>query len=224
MKSWDKRVPILGSALAHLLASLKQCWILTLEILLRHSLQSANITTFPVRLHASFYKRSTTSFASSSISTIASLRSMHMLIPSRSAHNSATMLVVYPTDLAYPQTESPWKFLMIPPQLARPGFPREDPSVFNLNQFSGGGIHLAWILVKGGLIFPFKPKKANSNSLIMASEWTDLWGDPSLNITLLWFNQRLQTPKGKMIPQGMPEVEVCYDLQLIHNQLNRFEP
>ena len=139
-KSWG-RTPLLASASAHLFTSLKQCWILTLGIFLRYSLQSATITSVPLKLPASFYRWSTTSFTSSSISTTARFRLMHILIPSHKGHNSAAMLAVNPITLAYPHTQSPWEFLMIPPpQLARPRSPKEDSSEFNLNQLSPKGV------------------------------------------------------------------------------------
>ena len=95
-KSCDSKAPFLVSASTHLLATLKQCLIIILGIFFRFTLQSATIISFPFKLPPSFFKRSTTSFASNSIITVGRFNSMHIFKPSRSAHNLAAALVVIP--------------------------------------------------------------------------------------------------------------------------------
>ena len=141
-KSCENKAPLLASASAHLLASLKQCLIIVLGIFFRLSLQSATITSFPFKLPPHFFKRSTTSFASNSIITVGRFNSMHIFKPSRSAQSPATTLVVVPIARAKPPTHSPLAFRIMPPPPTRPRFPKEDPFVFSLCQFCGGGSHL----------------------------------------------------------------------------------
>ena len=59
-------------------------------------------------------------------------------MPSRRAQSFAATLVVNPIAHANPLTHSPLSFGIKPPPPARPGFPSEDPFVFNLNQLKGG--------------------------------------------------------------------------------------
>lgn len=63
---------------------------------------------------------------------------------------------------------------MIPPPLASPGLPREEPSEFNLYQLAGGLIH--YTLIADLVLFKFLlgPKKANSVALAIVSESVSL--------------------------------------------------
>ena len=141
-KSWFKRAPCLAKLSAHLLASLKQCINLTLEIFFRPSLQTATSASKLLNLLVSFLTKSITTLASNSISTAGSLRAMQSRMPSRKAHSSAATLVVMPMARAYPFTHSPFSFRISPPLPAKPGLPFDEPFEFNLNQLLGGFSYL----------------------------------------------------------------------------------
>ena len=155
------------------------------------------ITSLPFFLPSSFCSRSITSFTSNSIITLVKVKSIHRLIPSRSAHNSAATLVVYPMALAKPLTHSLWEFRIIPPPPALPRFPDDDSSVFSLNHLSRGENHRTWMIIYGCLALSFTPSKANSTALDIVSSIRDLQVELSLKITLFCLSHEHQTPNGK---------------------------
>ena len=149
-------------------------------------LQSATKTSIPLGWSSSFI-RSITNFESSSISTAGSLRVIHKRMPSRRTQSSTATLVVDPIARANPLTHSPLSFRIKPPPLARPGFPNEDPSVFNLNQLRGGWCQRTWIFDLALISFPLIPRCRNSTALattpILESFWR--WGLPK-TVLLRW--------------------------------------
>ena len=58
--------------------------------------------------------------------------------PSLTAQSSTEMLDVKPIALANPNTQFPLQSRMMPPPPTSLGFPRANPYVFSLTQFSGG--------------------------------------------------------------------------------------
>ena len=62
-------------------------------------------------------------------------------------------------------THLPLEFLIIPPPIARPRFPKEEPLALSLNQFSGGRSHLTRMLEKLRLGLPLMLRKAYSVAL-----------------------------------------------------------
>ena len=223
-KILERKTPLLARASAHIFASLKQCWILTVGIFLRAFLQLAIITSLPLFLQSSFCSRSTTSFASNSIITLVKFKSIHRLIPSHSAHSFTATLVVYPMALAKPLTHSPYEFQIIPPPPALPGFPDDDPSVFSLNHILGRENHQTWMIVYGCLTLSFTPRKGNSVALDIVSSIRGLQVEFSLNITLFCLSHKHHTPNGKREPQGMLEFYLWWEVQLIRSQSNKFVP
>lgn len=134
-----------------LLASLKQCTILTKGIFFSPSLQSATITLELFALLLLLLMRSATTFAFNSISTADRLREIHRQILTLKAHNLAATLVVTCIARAYPFTDLPKLSQMIPPP-AKLGLPTDEPPEFNLYQLRGGEpLHLdsnaAWRLL-----------------------------------------------------------------------------
>lgn len=88
-----------------------------------------------------FTTASTIDFASNSTSTANMLRLTHRLRPFLSAQSSTRKLVVIPILRANLTTYPPSSLRIKPPPLAKPGFPREEPSVFNFNQPATGLDH-----------------------------------------------------------------------------------
>ena len=105
--------------------------ILTLRIFLRPSLQSATVTSFLFGLPSSFFKRSTTSLASSFIPQLSKFKAMHILIPgselycntSSEPNSSCITTHTFSTGVSYDS-----------PSLSTPRFPKKDPSEFSFSK------------------------------------------------------------------------------------------
>ena len=104
----------------------------------------SNNFIIPVRIIPSFFRRSTTNLAFSSICAAVRFKDKHKLIPSLNTHSSAATMAVFLIALAYLVTHSPSAFLIIPPPPTRPGLRNEEPSEFNLNQPVAGWFRLTW--------------------------------------------------------------------------------
>lgn len=76
--------------------------------------------------------------ASTSTRSFSMLRFFASVRPSRRPHNSATIEYVCPIFLEQLLIQEPLASLMMPIALAPPGFPRAEPSVFNLKKPGGG--------------------------------------------------------------------------------------
>ena len=83
-------------------------------------------------------------------------------MPPRKVQSSAATLIAWPIALAYPLIHAPFASLIKATPPTPLGFPKEDPSEFSLNQLTGGGNHLTWIVDFVGASWHFAPTKTYS--------------------------------------------------------------
>ena len=110
------------------------------------------------------------------------------------------------------------EFRIIPPPPAFPELSKEDPSEFRLNQFSGGGSERTLMELIARFCLSFSPRNANPKTLANVSVMIGLRVLWSLKITLFHRSHKLQTPKGKIIPQLMPIPAALWEVQLVLSQ------
>ena len=120
-----------------------------------------------------------------------------MVSPSLKAHSSASKLDVTPMFLEKPNTQLPISSLRIPPPPANPGFPKEEPSVFNFHQPLLGLSHLTSFIMN--LLTAFQSVAYQWNSLAWLTIWTVRFGLKlvlwKMNLFLCFHNNQIASIK-----------------------------
>lgn len=140
-KSYWRSGPLRASASAHLIASRKQCIILTWSTWLIRTLQFLIRGKWFILLQCLLVIQSKTNLAYTSLSKAIIWREQHKDNPSLNAQSSTSTLDATQMLHMNPLIHPPFKSHISPPPLALLGLPKVDPSTFNLNQPSHDLLH-----------------------------------------------------------------------------------